>query len=397
MKVLFFWAACFVFPLNARHLQVDVNAKSAILMNGETGAVLFEKNPHAPRYPASITKIATALYAMDVKHVDLFQMVKVSAECIRMKSARSDRQGVPPYWLEPGGTRLGLLKGEEISIESLLHALMLQSANDAANVIAEAASGSVSSFVSGLNGYLKSIGCVDTHFCNPHGLHHPEHRTSAYDMCLIAKKAMRVPKFREIVAKSSYTKPPTNIHSEEQLMQFNHLLRQGRYFYPKAIGIKTGYTSQAQNNLVAAAEDEGRILIAVIMGCEKREDRYIDARNLFEAAFRESKVHQTFFKTDASYSHTVNGAASQLKAALEHELTVDYYPAEEPDHPKAEIVWMIPALPIRAGEKVGELRLTDAQGRFLNAAALLAKEEVKGSWTFMIKDRWNRFFRTNRH
>ncbi|MBF8263729.1 MAG: Peptidase protein [Parachlamydiales bacterium] len=393
MKSILFLIAFLISSLQAKHLQVDVSAKSAVLMNGETGAVLYEKNPHAPSYPASITKVATALYAMEVKHADLSRVVKVSAESVRMKTAQRDPSKTPAYWLESDGTRLGLLRGEEISLESLLHALMLQSANDAANVIAESMSGSIPSFVSELNEYLKSIGCLNTHFCNPHGLHHPEHQTSAYDMCLIAKNAMHIPKFREIVAKLSYVKPKTNLHPEEKLRQFNHLLRQGRFFYPKAIGIKTGYTSHAQNTLVAAALDGDRTLIAVVMGCENRENRYVDVKKLFEAAFHEQKIHQTMFKADSSYSRAVAGATSPLTAALEHELAIDYYPAEEPDHPKAEIRWTIPALPIHAGQKVGELRLIDAHGTLLNSTALLAREEVQGSWTFMIKDWWSRLFR----
>lgn len=381
----FLTIALFLFcSLNAKSLQVNVRAKSAVLINADTGAVLFEKNPHTPAFPASITKVATALYLLDVKKVDPSRQVKVSAESIRFKPSKKEPLKYPAYWLEPDGTKMGLMRGEEISVEALLHGLMLMSANDAANVLAETSCGSIPTFVDDLNRYLASIGCTHTHFCNPHGLHHPEHMTSAFDMSLIAKKAMSYPQFREIVCKLTYTKPHTNKQPEEVLRQFNHLLRPGRYHYSKAIGIKTGYTSHAQNTLVAAAESEGRTLIAVLLGCEKREDRYIDAKNLFEAAFQESKIHRSFFSANTSFIHTVKGAEKDLNAVLEKDVAIDYFPSEE-ENPKAIITWAVPHLPIRKGVKVGEMRIIAQNGRILESAPLVAKEDVTGSLMFILQ------------
>jgi serine-type D-Ala-D-Ala carboxypeptidase (penicillin-binding protein 5/6) len=389
----FFFLCSFLFStLNAKPLQIDVHAKSAVMVNLDTGAVLFEKNANDLSFPASITKIATALYVLEVKHADLSAMATVSAESIKMKSSKKDGCQLPAYWLDMDGTRMGLVKGEEISIESLLHGLMLVSGNDAANVLAETMSGSIPAFVNELNQYIRSIGCQNTHFVNPHGLHHPEHMTTAHDMCLIARKAMGNAVFREIVSKLTYLKPATNKHSEEQIKQFNHLLRPGRFFYPKAIGIKTGYTLRAQNTLAAAAEQDGRALIAVILGCEKRDDRYDDAKALFEAAFVEQKIHRTLFSGNESYSRSIEGATSRLQADLSREVAIDYYPSEEPEQIKAQICWKIPCLPIQRGAVVGEMRIIDAQGNPIHSAPLLAKEEVTGSFFFMLKDRWNRIF-----
>lgn len=379
--------------LHAKSLQVDVHAKSAIVMNLDTGAVLYEKNAYAAAFPASITKIATALYILEAKRLDLSTMATVSAESIKIKSPKKDGSQLPPYWLEIDGTRMGLIKDEKISIEALLHGLMLVSANDAANVLAETMSGSVPVFMNELNQYLSSIGCRSTRFVNPHGLHQSEHMTTAYDMCLIARKAMGNPKFREIVSKLDYLKPSTNKHPEEHLKQFNHLLRPGRFFYPKAIGIKTGYTSHAQNNLVTAAEQDGRTLVAVLLGCEKRDDRYEDAKTLFETAFAEQKIHHTFFSGNENYSRPVEGACSSLQAALTHEVAIDYYPSEEPENIKAQICWRVPRLPIQKGAEVAEMRLVDGKGNVIRTAPLVAKEEVKGSFPFILKDRWNRMFR----
>ena len=388
---LSFIAAILCVSLNAKPLQVDVSAKSAILMNAETGAILYEKNSHAPAYPASITKVATAHYVLDVKKADLAKSVLVSSESLRMKPPKRDWSSLPAHWLEMDGTKMGLMKGEEIPIEALLYGMMLVSANDAANVLAESMSGSIPAFVSELNQYLKSIGCLNTHFCNPHGLHHPEHITTAYDMCLITKNALRNPKFREIVSKLTYNKPHTNKLPEETLRQHNHLLRPGRFFYPKAIGVKTGFTSQAQNTLVAAARHEGRTLIAVVLGCEKRENRYVDVKKLFETAFAERPVHRILFSGQECFTRAIEGGTALLQAVLAHEVAIDYFPAEETE-PKAEIHWTLPRLPISKGSQVAQLRLLDANGHLLTEAPLLAKEEVSASWLFIIKDGWHHIF-----
>ena len=216
--------------------------------------------------------------------------------------------------------------------------------------------------------------------------------TTAYDMCLIARKAMQNPKFCEIVSKLDYLKPPTNKHSEEHLKQSNHLLRPGRFFYSKAIGIKTGYTSHAQNTLIAAARQEGRTLVAVILGCEKRDDRYQDAKSLFETAFAEQKIHRTFFSGNETYSRPIEGAGNRLQAVLAHEVAIEYYPSEEPENISAQICWRIPPLPIRKGTAVAEMHLIDSKGNLIHSASLLAKEKVKSTFFFMLKDRWNRLF-----
>ena len=388
---LFLISAICCSSLFAKPLQMEVSAKSAILMNAETGAILYEKNAHAPAYPASITKVATAHFVLDGKKADITKSVTVSADCIRVKPPKKNWSSLPPYWLEVDGTKMGLVKGEELPIETLLHGMLLISANDAANVLAEAMSGSVSAFVEELNQYLLSIGCLHTHFCNPHGLHHPEHVTTAYDMGIITKHAIRNPKFREIVSKLTYKKPHTNRQPEETFRQFNHLIRPGRFFYPKAIGVKTGYTSQAKNTLVAAAQQDGRTLIAVVLGCEKRNDRYQDVTKLFETAFAEKKVHRTLFANQSSFTHTVDGGTKPLLAILDHEVGIDFFPAEESE-PKAQIHWTLPEFPIRQGQTVAELRLQDANGNLLATAPLIAKEDVNASWSWTIKHLWSGLF-----
>lgn len=369
--------------LAAQPLEVEVAAPSAILMNAESGRVLFEKQSHTPFYPASITKIATALFALNKKGEHLDELVTVSSESLKLKPLKHNGECLP-YWLERDGTKMGLQYGEKISLDALLHGLMLISGNDAANVIAEEVSGSISEFVAQLNQYLRELGCQNTQFSNPHGLHHPDHFTTAYDICLVTKTALSSPKFREIVAKSSYRKPKTNKQDSELIHHTNPLFKEGRFYYPKAIGVKTGYHSQAKNTFVAAAEDQGRTLIAVLLGCSKRENRYEDAIRLFETAFAEKKEERCIFTRGYSLSRAILGAKNRLKAALSEDLSISYYPSEEPV-PRAFIHWGNLSLPISKGQKVGELHLVDERGNFLQKQDLCAEEDLKGTFFFQIK------------
>lgn len=387
---LMVWAICFLAAgaLGARPLEVRVKAKAAILMNAETGAVLYEKHAHVPSYPASVTKIATALYVLDEKGAQMDRTVTVSAEALQKRPPNANRE-YPPHWNGTDGTTMGLVKGETVSVEALLHGLMLVSGNDAANVLAEAFGSSIPGFVEEMNGYLRGLGCLHTQFKNPHGYHHPEHFTTAYDLCLMMRKALRIPKFRQIVSTLVYNKLKTNKQPPAQLRLFNQLMTQGAFYYPKAIGGKTGYHSKAQNTLAAAAEHEGRTLIAVLLGCENRNDRYEDAIRLFEAAFAEEKQRKALFGAEHIFTREVTGSKIPLKAALQGELALSFYPAEEPDC-KAFIHWELPHLPIRKGQKVGEIQIVDLQGVVIEKGDLLARDEIKGTFFFRTRQFFSR-------
>ena len=384
---------CFCFALSgvAQPLDVEVTARSAIVMNADTGAILYEKHPHLPSYPASITKVATALFVLDHKKPSLDQLVTVSGEALKIKPVKKEGD-FPAYWGEIDGTKMGLIKGEILSLESLLHGLLLISGNDAANTLAEGVSPSISDFMEELNGYVRSLGCVNTQFRNPHGLHHPEHFTTAYDICLITKKALQVPKFREIVAKVSYLKPKTNKQPQTEIRNFNALIKPGQYFYPKAIGIKTGYHSKAVNTLVAAAEHEGRTLIAVLLGCPHRKSRYEDAIRLFEAAFGEEKQTRLLLDTTQAFSREIPGGKQPLKGALASPIEIAFYPSEEPTC-KALLHWDVVPLPIRKGQKVGEVRIQTEEGSLLTKGELLAQETVEGTFFFTVKEKLSSWFR----
>lgn len=366
-------------------LKVNISAKSAILINGDTGAVLFAKEPQMPCHPASITKIATALYVLDQRSDSLGAVVTASQEAVGVISPQAKRAGgdkVPPYRLTSDGTHMSLQVGETLSMHDLLHGLMIVSGNDAANVIAEQVSSSVPQFMEALNHYLREMGCTHTHFVNPHGLPHKQQITTAEDMAKVTAKALQFPLFREIVSQREFLRPQTNKQSPVRLVQFNKLLKRGPYYYPKAIGVKTGYTD-AGANLVAAAKEGERTLIAVILYCSDLNQRFKDAITLFEAAFREEKTARTLLTKDHErFTRVIKGGRTPLEAALIEDVQIEFFPAEEPKL-KALLKWDVVSLPIHEGHKVGEVHLVDERGILFKMAPLFAKKDV--SLTFLAQ------------
>lgn len=377
-----------VYPLQAKQLSLSVAAESAILMNAETGSILYEKQAFKPQFPASITKTATALYALKMKGDQLDTLVAAEQDSIASVSEAAIRRAnykLPSHWVEQGSSHIGIKKGEELAFRDLLYGMMLPSANDAANVIAQFVSGSVPRFVEEMNAYLKTIGCYNTTFQNPHGLHHPNHQTTAFEMALIAREALKNPTFCEIVASERYTRPKTNKQESSTIVQLNKLLRRGKFFYPKAIGIKTGHTSIAQNTFIGAARYKGRTLIAVLLKVKERSDIFTDSIKLFEAAFNEPKVKRTLLKAgEQNYALNLSGAEKAIQGYIEQEVTIEYYPAEEPSL-KSYLVWEKLTLPVKKDQKIGEIIIKNEKGPLVKKVALHAKEDVNQTWFSWLK------------
>ena len=374
--------------LAANPLKVELSARAAILINADTGAILFEKFPDLLLYPASTTKVATALYVLEREKECLSRSTKVGADCLKRRPPGSS-EGVS-WWIDTDAPVIGLKQGEEFALNTLFQGMLIASGNDAANALAEGISGDIGTFIKNLNEYILSIGCENTHFCNPHGLHHEEHVSTASDLALITKRALQYPDFREVVAKKSWVRPATNKQPEQEFSQTNRLLRSGRFFYDKAVGGKTGYHAKARYNLVAAAEHEGRTLISVVLGCEKSDDRYHDTRRLFDAAFSEKKVHHILLTGQECYSCQIEGAKNALQAILASEAAVEYFPSEEPQL-TAKIYWNSFSLPIAKGQRVGEIRIMDQKELLVQTAPLFAQKEVKGTFFFTLKEKFSRF------
>lgn len=373
------------FYLDADPLKFEIKGESAILLNAQTGAILFEYEAHHARFPASTTKVATALYALKLKGDALEMAITAEQEALATISPEGKRKSdytLPSHWLETDGTHIGLKKDEILTLHDLLRGMLIPSGNDAANVIAQSLGSSIPKFMEGLNAYLKEIGCRQTHFCNPHGLHHPQHVSTAYDLALITREALKNSVFREIVSQARFIRPKTNKQASKTFLQGNRLLRSGKYYYPRAIGVKTGYHSKAKKTFIGAAQANGRTLIAVLLGYQDRQAIFDDAIKLFETAFNQPKVQRLYLKSGLqSFAQTIPRANRTLQTYLAEALSLDYYPAEDPKA-KCLLYWHTLSLPITKDQKVGELHLVSAEGVILKQVPLHATEEIQFAWPY---------------
>ena len=389
-KFLIFSLLIFL-PSFAHSFKLELSAKAAILINSETGAVLYEKNAHLPLYPASITKMVTALYALEKKEGALEERVQAPLEAVTAvyPHVRRRFQTHPPYRLEFGGSHMGIKTGEELSFRVLLYGLMLVSGNDAANVIAHFVSGSIPQFIKELNLYVQSKGCKNTQLHTPHGLPHSDHKTTAYDMALLAREALKKPLLREIVKTASYTRPATHLQPEAVMYQHNALVKPGsKFYYPKAIGIKTGFTNAGGYTLIAAAEDEKRKLIAVLLGCEHLDERYKDAIALFEAAFNEKKAERTLFSKEFDrFTHSIKGGKTLLKGELREDVRLSFYESEKQIF-SSKIAWDENPLPIMQGQKVGTLTIFSDREERMFEAPLFAYLPVEPTLKYSFYSKW---------
>ena len=249
-------------------VEPTIASEAAIVVEVSTGRIIYEKNSTKQMYPASTTKIMTAI--LTIENCNLTDMVTIS------ESALSN--------IPEGYVTCGLVAGEQLSVNDLLYALMLPSANDAAYVLAEHIGGSVEGFSNMMNSKAQELGCTATHFINPNGIHSEDHYSTAYDLYLIANYAMKNETFRTIVASKEYTLPATEKYqsNDRVLKTTNNLLEESsNSYYKYAIGIKTGYTSRAGDCLVSEAARDGLEFITVTLNGE----RFTDTKKLFNYAY----------------------------------------------------------------------------------------------------------------
>ncbi len=246
--------------LQARALEAPViQAKGAIIGEMKTGEVVFEQNADEKLYPASTTKIMTAILALE--YGNTADTVTVSASAL---------QG-----LADSGSSILLKEGEQVAFLDVVTYLLVASGNDAANALAEHISGSISAFVELMNNKAQELGCQNTHFANPHGLHDENHYTTARDLLKITEYAMQNSTFAEIVRIDKTVLPATNMRGQQTITTTNHLIslwRSRDYYYEGAIGIKTGSTTPAGLCLVSGVQSGDLTYITVVLGASKGED-----------------------------------------------------------------------------------------------------------------------------
>lgn len=284
----------------------SIDADSAVVMDAKTGAILYAKHMDEPKYPASITKIMTVLLALE--NGNLEDKVKFSEYAV--------------YSIEFGSAHLGLTEGEELTLEQCLYGIMLASANEISNAVAEYVAGDVETFAKMMNKKAKALGCTNTHFVNPNGLHDPDHYVSARDMALIMREALKYDKFREIINTDEYHYPPTNLVKEDRYFVNHHQMLMDES-YEGIIGGKTGFTDEAFNTLVTAAERKGMTLISVVLHAPGIESEYGDTRTILDYGFDNFKEYKVKPEDLAGLKLEIKGIEDpeELKKIKEADLT----------------------------------------------------------------------------
>ena len=246
-----------------------IGAQAAILVDAKSGAILYQKNVNEPLYPASTTKLMTAL--LTIENTAMNDIVTFSYDSV--------------HNIEASSSRIGIDEGEELTVEQCLYGLLLGSGNEVAYALAEHVAGSMEDFVAMMNERATELGCHNTHFVNANGLPDPEHYTSAYDLSLIARACFKNESLVTISGTRKYTIPPTNLQSEERPLENHHLMVPGlKYEYDGFVGGKTGYTRDARQTLVTCAEREGMRLICIIMK-EEAPNQFLDTAALLDYGF----------------------------------------------------------------------------------------------------------------
>ena len=381
-------------PARAEDGFAEADARAALLVDVGTGEILYAKNMHAKNYPASITKVMTALLVLEAADAGALRLdQEITARASAFEGLASD------------GSTANIKAGETMTVENLLNCLLIVSANEAANILAEAVSGSVADFVARMNARAAALGCADTHFVNPSGLHDDEHYTSAWDVYLITREALGHEAFAAIVARKSYTVPETNVSKARELHSTNYLISTWRavgYYYADARGVKTGSTPEAGYCLVANAVRGGRELISVVLGAERvtREDGVTVTRSfsetirLFDHGFDDFK-RMELVRADELICEVpveLSGEANYVVARPAEGLTRMVPVALSPDELERTVALNAPSVdaPVAEGDVLGALTVS-RDGVTYGTVPLVALSDVSASW-LLIKEREVRAF-----
>jgi D-alanyl-D-alanine carboxypeptidase (penicillin-binding protein 5/6) len=353
--------------LPGRAEALEISAKSAVLMDADSGRVLYEKNSHERLPQASTTKITSAILAIE-------------------KGNFKDKVKISKYAAETGGSAIWLETGEVLTLEQLVYAMLLNSANDATMAVAEHIGGSEKNFVRMMNAFAEKVGAKDTHYVNPHGLHDDNHYSSAYDLALLGRYAMQNPTFEKIVATKKRVIPWAG-HEWSRLLINKNKFIENPDLYPGADGIKNGFTTPAGYCLVASATRNGMRLIAVVMDCPGATD---EIEKMFDYGFNNYKRTLLF-----SRGETIDRLhLEEKKTDLGLVSAEPFYAALQQDEAgKVDVEVTVPeniSLPIKKGSVCGKA-VCKVDGRVVGMVNLMASESVDkpgflaSFWQFMVK------------
>ena len=326
-------------PRRAEAVNLDLNAKSALLMDVATGTVLYEKESHERLAPASVTKVMTMLLIMEAVDSGRIQY----SDLVTASEAAAAK----------GGSQIYLKVGESMPVSDMLKSIAVSSANDCACAMAELLAGSESAFVEQMNRRAEELGMADTHFVNCTGLDDSpeaqEHRTSAYDIALMSRELL---KHHPDIKKYTTIWMDTVRNGAFGLSNTNKLIR----FYSGATGLKTGYTTGAGYCLSASAKREGMELIAVVMGCESSQKRSADCKALLDYGYATYSVVRPGLKEGRTVAvHLGKAAAVPVELVDRREILVDKAKRTSLSA-KVELVQAVPA-PVEKGQKLGTIKV----------------------------------------
>lgn len=384
---------CCLIPSAAALTEPTIQAGAAILADPESGFVLYEQNADDKAYPASTTKIMTALLVLENVD-DLDAVVEVTEE---------DFNGV-----EADSSKAGFVVGEQVPVIDLLYGLMLPSGNEAANTLARYVAGSVDEFVTMMNERAEELGCTGTHFANPNGLHDDNHYTTARDLYTIACQAMQDETFQDIVSTAQKTLSETNMTAERgkalKIYTTNMLIfsRNQPEYYAFANGIKTGHTSQAGYCLVASAEKGGGQLISVVLGCDKPEGAtqpltFSQTKTLFDWGFENFESQQLVEEGETVKQIEVRLSTEGDKLVLVTAGSLSGTVPKDIDLADIERTIDVPEsvdAPVKAGDKLGTMRIS-YNGVDYGTVDLVALSDVSRSEVLYYADKIEHFFQSS--
>jgi len=369
--------------------EPEITAKTALLYSLDNDLIMYEKDIHEKLYPASVTKIMTALLTLEYCNPD--DIVTVTKSALDAVPAQS--------------SIAGLKVGEELTVHDMLICLLVPSGNDTANILAEHIGGTIGDFIDMMNTRAEELGCKNTHFANAHGFHDEEHYTTAYDVLLIVKEAMKHDLFNEIVGSAQLSIPATNLEEERIFNSTNYLLSShvtSKYLYDYAIGTKTGRTTPAGNCLVAAAKKDGITLISVILGADTVPTSNGGSNIL---SFSETKALFNWGYKNFSYRTVVkeNAAITEVSVALAEakdfvilnpKNKISHFVHDDVKNETFEIKYTVNEeiiAPISQGEKLGSLRVY-YKGEIIGETDLIAMNSVERSDILYYFDQMQKFF-----
>ncbi|CAM3436896.1 D-alanyl-D-alanine carboxypeptidase family protein [Cytobacillus oceanisediminis] len=367
MLITFLLATIFVPSGFARESGADLadNVKSAILIERDTGSVLYEKNSGEELPPASMTKVMTMLLIMEA--ID------------EGKLSWDEKIRTSEYAASMGGSQIFLEPGEEMTTKQMLQGIAIGSGNDASVAMAERIAGSEEAFVEMMNKKAKELGLKNTKFQNPTGLPAEDHYSTAYDMAMMAKELLKYEDITKFTGTyEAYLREDTD--NKFWLVNTNRLVR----FYPGVDGLKTGFTSEAKYCLTATAQKEGMRVITVVFGAPTSKERNAQVTKMLDFAFSQYKTHPMYERNHALGKVSVSkGEKKKIEALTSEPISLLTKKGEgiEDIEQKVTLDKNIKA-PIQKGDKIGTLTLTK-NGKTLVESPLVAKEDNKeaGWWT----------------